>query len=302
MLLLIVGMACLGAALFLVGEIITLPARQRETSIKRAVNYGRPRTAVAIGQDNFQNRVVFPFRTWLAGIVLRLSPKTTVDSVRSMLFAAGMGRNVSATGFLAAKAGLAITGAIGGVVLGAAVADGAGGVLLLGALLAGCGYLIPDFVVKMRGRRRRDEIGRELPDALDLLAVSIEAGLGFDAAVAKLIDRSEGPLIEEFEIVLAEMRIGESRENALKKMGERTDVTEVNNFVRAMVQADQLGMSIGRILRVQATETRLKRQAAAEERAMKAPIKMLFPTVLFIFPAMFLVVLGPAFMQLSELF
>ncbi len=302
MLLLIVGMACLGAALFLVGEVVTLPARQRETSIKRAVNYGRPRTAVAIGQDNFQNRVVFPFRSWLAGLVLRISPKTTVDSVRHMLFVAGMGRSVSATGYLAAKAGLAIGGAIGGIVLGAAVADGAGGVLLLGALLAGCGYLIPDFVVKMQGRKRRDEIQRELPDALDLLAVSIEAGLGFDAAIAKLIERSEGPLTEEFEIVLAEMRIGESRENALRKLGARTDVTEVNNFVRAMVQADQLGMSIGRILRVQATETRLRRQAAAEERAMKAPIKMLFPTVLFIFPAMFLVVLGPAFMSLSELF
>lgn len=302
MLLLIVGMACLGAALFLVGEVVTLPARQRESSIKRAVNYGRPRTAVAIGQDNFQNRVVFPFRSWLAGLVLRISPKTTLDSVRHMLFVAGMGRSVSATGYLAAKAGLAIGGGIGGVILGAAVADGAGAVLLLGALLAGCGYLVPDFVVKMRGRKRRDEIQRELPDALDLLAVSIEAGLGFDAAIAKLIERSEGPLTEEFEIVLAEMRIGESRENALKKLGERTDVTEVNNFVRAMVQADQLGMSIGRILRVQATETRLRREAAAEERAMKAPIKMLFPTVLFIFPAMFLVVLGPAFMSLSELF
>jgi tight adherence protein C len=102
--------------------------------------------------------------------------------------------------------------------------------------------------------------------------------------------------------MLQEMRIGESRENALKKLAARTDVPAVSNFVRAMVQADQLGMSIGRILRVQANEARLKRQAAAEERAMKAPVKMLIPTVLFIFPAMFLVVLGPALINLFEIF
>ena len=102
--------------------------------------------------------------------------------------------------------------------------------------------------------------------------------------------------------MLQEMRIGESRENALKKLAQRTDVAVVSGFVRAMVQADQLGMSIGRILRVQATDARLKRQAAAEERAMKAPVKMLIPTVLFIFPSMFLVILGPAFINLFKLF
>jgi tight adherence protein C len=112
----------------------------------------------------------------------------------------------------------------------------------------------------------------------------------------------DGPLTEEFGLTLNEIRIGESRQDALKKLSERADTPEISGFTRAIIQADQLGISLGRILRVQATDTRQRRQAAAEEKAMKAPIKMLFPTVLFIFPAMFLVVLGPAFLNLSKIF
>jgi tight adherence protein C len=164
------------------------------------------------------------------------------------------------------------------------------------------GYLLPDTFLTMKTRSRRDRISADLPNALDLLAVSVEAGLGFDAAVARLVDRIDGPLAEELRLLLQEMRIGESRENALKKLAARADVPAVSSFVRAMIQADQMGMSIGRILRAQATDSRLRRQSAAEERAMKAPVKMLIPTVLFIFPAMFLVILGPAFINLFELF
>jgi len=138
--------------------------------------------------------------------------------------------------------------------------------------------------------------------ALDLLSVSVEAGLGFDGAVQKLTEHMDGPLIEEFELALGGIRIGEGRSEALKKMSERSSSLEMASFVRAIIQADQLGISLGRILKVQAGDTRLKRQLLAEEKAMKAPIKMLFPTVIFIFPAMFLVVLGPAFLNLSALF
>jgi tight adherence protein C len=112
----------------------------------------------------------------------------------------------------------------------------------------------------------------------------------------------EGPLADEFGLTLGEMRIGESRQDALKRMSDRVDAPELSSFTRAIIQADQLGTSLGRILRVQAADSRLRRQAAAEEKAMKAPIKMLFPTVLFIFPAIFLVILGPAFMNLEKVF
>ena len=152
-------------------------------------------------------------------------------------------------------------------------------------------------------RSRQAAVSAELPDALDLLSVSVEAGLGFDGAVQKLTEHMDGPLIEEFELALGEIRIGEGRSEALKKMvGAQLDSQEMGSFVRAIIQADQLGISLGRILKVQAGDTRLKRQLLAEEKAMKAPIKMLFPTVIFIFPAMFLVVLGPAFLNLAKFF
>jgi tight adherence protein C len=168
--------------------------------------------------------------------------------------------------------------------------------------LGAMGALLPGMYLNSRVRRRQTDVSAELPDALDLLAVSVEAGLGFDGAVQKLTEHMEGPLIDEFELTLGEIRIGENRQDALKKMSERCAAPEMASFVRALIQADQLGISLGRILKVQAGDTRLKRQLLAEEKAMKAPIKMLFPTVAFIFPAMFLVVLGPAFLNLSKFF
>jgi tight adherence protein C len=162
--------------------------------------------------------------------------------------------------------------------------------------------MAPGLVISMKGRRRREDIRAQLPDALDLLAVSVEAGLGFDGAVDKLTEHMDGALAEEFALTLGEMRIGETRQDALKKMAERAATPEVASFTRAIIQADQLGISLGRLLRVQASDSRDKRQAAAEEKAMKSPIKMLFPTVLFIFPAMFIVILGPAFLNLMEVF
>ena len=146
----------------------------------------------------------------------------------------------------------------------------------------------------------REEVQATLPDALDLLAVSVEAGLGFDGAVAKLTESMQGPLIEEFALALNEMRIGESRAEALKRMAAIVDSPELTSFVRAVIQADQLGSSLGSILRVQAADTRLRRQLAAEEKAMKLPVKMLFPMMLFILPALFIIVLGPALQRFGK--
>jgi tight adherence protein C len=174
--------------------------------------------------------------------------------------------------------------------------------LMFGLFVVLVGFLGPDYFVSMYARRRKERVRAALPDALDLLAVSVEAGLGLDGAIAKLTEHMEGPLADEFGLTLSEMRIGESRGEALKRMAERVDTPELSAFTRSIIQADQLGTSLGRILRVQAADTRLRRQATAEEKAMKAPIKMLFPTVLFIFPAMFLVILGPAVLNIDQLF
>jgi tight adherence protein C len=300
-LLIFIAILLLACAAYLVGEAATAPARERQGSVKRAANYGKIRAALSDREQPFRDRVLGPARDRLATLVLRIHPKTTVDGVRGRLLAAGLGRTVSPTGFLAAKAAFGIGGLVFGMVMGGAFSGGVG-VLVFGAALGGISFLVPDFVVGTRARKRREQIRAQLPDALDLLAVSVEAGLGFDGAIVKLTEHMDGPLTEEFGLTLNEIRIGESRQDALKKLSERADTPEISGFTRAIIQADQLGISLGRILRVQATDTRQRRQAAAEEKAMKAPIKMLFPTVLFIFPAMFLVILGPAFLNLSKIF
>ena len=300
MFLIVFAILFLAGAAYLIGEAVTAPAREREGSVKRAANYGKIRAALGEREQPFRERVLGPARDRLATLVLRVHPKTSVDGVRSRLLAAGL-RNVSPTSFLAGKAAVGIGALLLGMLLGGATVGGAG-VLLFGLAFGGVGFLAPDFVVGSRARKRRDQIRSQLPDALDLLAVSVEAGLGFDGAISKLIDHMDGALSEEFGLTLNEIRIGESRQDALKKLAARADTPEISGFTRAIIQADQLGISLGRILRVQATDTRQRRQAAAEEKAMKAPIKMLFPTVLFIFPAMFLVILGPAFLNLSKIF
>ena len=297
----VLGVLCLAGAAYLIGEAVTLPARERRSSVSRAATYGKFRAALGQQQLPFSQRVLAPLGDRLAGWTLKLHPKTTVEGVSARLLAAGLGRKISPTTFLAFKSALALGGLVLGALFGGAAA-GPGGVLFAAIALAGIGFIVPDFVVSGKARSRKDRIRAELPDALDLMAVSVEAGMGFDGAISKLTEHMHGPLADEFALTLGEIRIGESRQDALKKMADRTSTPELSSFVRSIIQADQLGISLGRILRVQATDSRLKRQAAAEEKAMKAPIKMLFPTVLFIFPAMFLVILGPAFLNLSKIF
>ena len=299
---LVFALASLGLAVFLIGEAATLPARERYGSIRRAANYGRSRRGGPSrqGQESFGDRVVEPMKMGLAQAVLKVSPRMTVDTVSRRLMGAGLARALSPTTFLAGKAAFAIGGVFGGLFVGGML--GGAFAILLALLFALIGFLVPDLFVSFKARGRRDQIRAEMPDALDLLAVSVEAGLGFDAAIQKLTEHMDGPLVEEFALALGEMRIGETRQNALQKMVDRVQAPELASFVRAIIQADQLGISLGRILRVQATDTRNKRQAAAEEKAMKAPIKMLFPTAIFIFPAMFIIILGPAFLNFKGIF
>ena len=297
----LLGVLCLAGAAYLIGEAMTLPARERRSSVNRAATYGKVRAVLGPRQLPFSERVLAPMGDRLAGWTLKLHPKTTVDGVSTKLLAAGLGRTISPNTFLAFKSALAIGGIVLGALVGGAVA-GAGGVLLAAVTLCGIGFIAPDFIVSTKARSRKDRLKAELPDALDLMAVSVEAGMGFDGALSKLTEHMEGPLADEFALTLSEIRIGETRQDALKKLSDRTGTPELSSFVRSIIQADQLGISLGRILRVQATDSRLKRQAAAEEKAMKAPIKMLFPTVLFIFPSMFIVILGPAVLNFTHMF
>jgi tight adherence protein C len=299
--LLFFAILCVGAAIFVLGEVATYPERLKARSVRRATDYGHVRVPSSEHElVRFRERVLAPAASRLAAIPLKLSPRTNVEAITAKLVAAGLAARLDASGFLAIKGGATVAAGLAGFALGAS--GSATNALLLTPAFAAVGFIAPDWILTMKMRARREEIRSELPDALDLLAVSVEAGLGFDGAVNKLTEHMSGPLIDEFALTLNEIRVGESRQVALKKMASRVDATELSNFVRAVVQAEQLGISLGRILRVQAADTRLRRQAAAEEKAMKAPIKMLFPTVIFIFPSMFIVVLGPAMLTILKAF
>jgi tight adherence protein C len=296
--LLILAIATIGLAAYYFAEVATAPMRTRRNLVHRAANYGREKIA---GKEmpKFRERVMLPLTTQVARVMFKINPKASSQSVARKLMAAGM-RNTSPNGFIASQGISALVAAFVGLLLFGALKPSAAPIfaLLMGVL----GFMAPGFVLGAKVRARQAAVAAELPDALDLLSVSVEAGMGFDGAVQKLTEHMEGPLIEEFELALGEMRIGEGRQEALKKMADRSASQEMSSFVRAIIQADQLGISLGRILRIQAGDTRLKRQLLAEEKAMKAPIKMLFPTVAFIFPAMFIVILGPAFLNLSKIF
>ncbi len=301
MLLLVLAIICLGGAAFVIGELVTLPNRERARFIERTANYGKQdKPTLDATQGSLKDRAVTPVIEKLARLVLRVNPKATIDSVSYRLVSAGLSRRISPTAFLASKAGLAVLFGLLGFTVASSMKPIIAILMVIG--LPVCGFILPDFYVNKRIASRQEAISAQLPDALDLLAVSVEAGLGFDGAVSKLTESLEGPLIDEFNLTLAEIRVGESRPEALRKLSERAAVPELSAFTRALIQADTLGISLGRILRVQAADTRERRQQIAEEKAMKAPIKMLFPTVIFIFPSMFIVTIGPAFLALKSLF
>jgi len=301
MILLVLAIICLGAAAFIVGELITQPAQERSRFFKRVATYGQQQEQVVrVTEESLKTRVATPIVERLARFVLRVNPKTTIDSVAYKLVSAGLSRRISPTTFLALKAILPILLGLIALTFASAMSPIMAVLIVVG--FGALGFIGPDYIVNSKIKSRQEKIRSQLPDALDLLAVSVEAGLGFDGAVARLTEALTGPLIDEFNLTLSEMRVGESRPVALRRLSDRAQVPELSAFTRALIQADSLGISLGRILRIQAADTRERRQAMAEERAMKAPIKMLFPTVLFIFPSMFIVTIGPAFLALKGLF
>ncbi len=296
--LLLLAFVCLAGALVIVGQLVTKPARARQASLRRAQAYTQTEVTHA---DPLLERLNDRYAGRLAHFAGRLDRRATEDRIGFKLVSAGLAKTVSPVGFLATKVVLGAVGIGLGTVLGA-ITGSPLRALFLGAAGGAFGFFGPDVIVTSRTRKRRDEMRRELPDSLDVLAVSVEAGLGFDAALARLGEYLEGPLVEEFLLVLAELRVGESRTNALRKMADRVDIPELTAVVNSLIQAEHLGSPLGRMLRIQAQESRNRRQVAAEERAMKAPVKMLVPTVIFIFPALFVVILGPAILKINESF
>ncbi|WP_242822351.1 type II secretion system F family protein [Thermaerobacter marianensis] len=252
----------------------------------------------------FSRRVLRPWWEALVAAAERWTPQGVAARWERLLQTAGRPLGLGALVCLKA-AGAAVGGGLGLLSagwlpdpLGGSPAGRAAGLVLLGLL----GWGLPDAVLRDRAARRRRQMARALPDVMDLLSVSVEAGLGFDGAIQKVSEKFPAPVSTEFRQYLKELRLGVEREEALRSLADRCELPELRSFAAAVIQADRLGVSLARVLRVQAEQLRFQRKQRAEEQAMKTPIKMLLPLVLFIFPTLFIVLLGPALIQILAAF
>jgi len=251
---------------------------------------------------SFEERVLVPTREKLLGLGRRLTPGGQLDKMAERLEAAGSPAGWDVNRVISVKVLAAAVGLLLGITLP----------LVLGgsfAVVLGCaigftvaGFFGPDLAIYQIAYNRREQIRRELPDALDLLTITVEAGLAFDAAMTQVARNTDGPLAEEFYRVLQEIQLGLARGEALQTMADRVDLDELNTFVSAVIQADSLGIPIAQVLRVQAREMRIKRSQRAEEAAMKVPVKILFPLIFCILPSLFVVVMGPAGINIFHAF
>src|SRR6185369_9977398 len=254
-------------------------------------------------QQPFIERTLRPLANRVSGSMSRVASSSFQERTEKRLALAGNPGNLRVADWLGIKAVAAVVGALLFIFL-----FGILGVLdlppilriLMGAVGLMFGYTIPEFWLGGRVKKRQHAILLQIPDTLDLLTISVRAGLGFDAALGKVVEKLHGPLVDEFRRALAEVRVGKARREALRDIVPRTEVIPLTNFIGAIIQAEQLGVSISKVLQVQSEQLRIERRQRAEEMAAKAPIKMLFPLVGCIFPSLFIIILGPAIILIMQ--
>jgi tight adherence protein C len=221
------------------------------------------------------------------------------NRLKQKLLEAGQPNDLDVDGLMALKVTSSIIGVVLGVVAAAVLRPAAAQIIVLVGICTAGGFFLPDAWLARRIEARKKAIGLALPDVLDMLTISVEAGLGFEAALAKVVKNFKGALSQEFFRFLQEVQLGQTKKAAWKNLSNRVNIPEINTFVLSILQADTFGISIGQVLRVQADEMRTKRRQRAEEIAMKAPVKIVFPLVLCIFPALMIVILGPAGIEIA---
>lgn len=300
-------MLILGAALVFVAIVLSLSIIGVITSERRGV----ARSVAAIKaidsapdhmknelEKPFMERVIAPLGEQAVDLGKKLTRADTAVKLQHRLDIAGnppgwdvnriIGLKVLAMGVLAVLGFIYLLGL------------GFDSVKLIGATVAlgAFGYVLPNLLLNNAGAKREASMQNDLPDALDLLTVSVEAGLGFDAAVGRVAKQTDGPLAAELSRMLQEMQLGMGRSDAMRAMGERSSLRDLKSFCMAMVQAESLGVPMGRVLRIQSSEMRTKRRQRAEAKAMQVPVKIMVPMILFILPCLFLIILGPAALQM----
>lgn len=299
-------MLLLGGGLILVGTTLALGLVGGITAERAAV--GRSLAAVrAIDaapaelrkevERPFSERVIAPLGDQVVGLGRRLVRADAAARIQHRLDVAGNPSGWDVARIIGVKALAAVVLTILGLMWTAGLGLSVVQAVVLSAGVGAFGFVLPNIVLYNAGLKREHEMQRALPDALDLMTVSVEAGLAFDAALAKVVRNTDGPLAQEFARLLQEMQIGQGRGEAMRAMAERSTLPDLRSFSLAIVQADQLGVPIGRVLRIQSKEMRTKRRQRAEEKAMKVPVLITIPLVLFILPCLFLIVGGPAVIQ-----
>src|ERR1051326_9166903 len=302
-------LAAAGVGMLVTG--IYLPRTGRDVIAERLATFNqRPRSLEEIElQQPFTERVLRPFIRQLAEAISRFqqtrskNPQATqikgLEAVQRKLALAGNPYRWTPADYLGVKAFAALV--MGGLLFFLmTIAGDTGYAFIFGGIGVAFGWFGPELLLHSKTQARQKRIQRALPDALDLLVISVEAGLGFDAAIQRLVDKRDDALAHEFARVLAEMRVGRSRRDALRDMVLRTQVPDLNNFVGAILQAEQLGVSVTKVLTVQADQMRTVRRQRAEEKAAQLQLKLIFPLAIFIFPALCVVIMGPIWPTLSN--
>jgi tight adherence protein C len=302
--LLLAVVAVFALVLFIVVWVGMGVTRAREDMTNRLELYGRQNVAT-VREDELAKplaqRTVGPIVIGLGNFLKRFTPVGYLEKKQRKLMLAGYPGNLDAPAFIVIKL---LTTAVG-LFAAFVIRDFGGDALqqiVLFLLPIALGFFGPDAWLERKVDERRQAMLRALPDILDLLVISVEAGLGFDSALARVVATVPGPLSEEFFRMLQETRVGVSRRDAMRHLMERTDLDELRSFLLAMIQAEAFGVTIARVLRVQADEMRVKRRQRAQEKAFAAPVKLVFPLVFCIFPSLFIVLLGPAAIQIAEAF
>lgn len=303
-----IALLVLGALLVFVAIALALSvvgvvtAERRGVSRSLAVIRAIDRAPDALRQElerPFSERVIAPLGARLVGVGLRLTRAGASERLQHKLDIAGNPPGWDVERILGLKVlAMIVVGLMGFGYLMLTDVSLAQLVLVTGAFGV-FGFLLPNILLHNAGQKRERQMLQALPDALDLMTISVEAGLGFDTAVARVARETRGPLAQEFSRMMQEMQLGIGRMNAMRAMAERSTIKDLKSFCLAMVQADAFGVPIARVLRVQAREMRVKRRQRAEEKAQQAPVKILFPLIFFVLPCLFIVVLGPVVLQLS---
>lgn len=295
--LMLLGVVLIVAALVLLAAATTTDAEAsgvgKSLAVLRAMTDAPQELTTEVDRP-FSERVLEPLQARVLGLGRRLSGADSAERIRRKLDLAGNPTGWDVDRVVAGK----VVGAVAGLVtgLGVALLLGLSIPVLVVVVVAGLalGFLAPGLYLYQKAYDRTQRITGDLADAIDLLTISVESGLGFDAAVQQVARNTQGPVSDEFSRVLREMQIGQGRSAALRAMAERTDVADLKSFVSAMVQADSFGIPISQVLRVQAQEMRVKRRQRAEEKAQQVPVKITVPLIFFILPCLFVAVMGPA--------